>query len=73
MLTWCILVAEIGALLLTEIGALLFSDYKQIRLYQKLGFKKHTTIKDFFIDNYPEPIYENGKQLIDMVVLKKDI
>ncbi|MFN3406045.1 MAG: tetratricopeptide repeat protein, partial [Cytophagaceae bacterium] len=29
LLTWCILVAEIGAFLFTENGALLFSDYKR--------------------------------------------
>lgn len=49
------------------------NSVKQLQLYQKLGFKKFEIIKGFFIDNYPEAIYENGKQLKDMVVLKKDI
>ncbi|MFN3403805.1 MAG: hypothetical protein ACK40G_06900, partial [Cytophagaceae bacterium] len=33
LLTWCILVAEIGAFLFTENGALLFSDYRTTFLY----------------------------------------
>ena len=49
------------------------NSFKQLALYQKSGFKEFKIIKDFFIDNYPEAIYENGKQLKDMVVLKKDI
>lgn len=28
--------------------------------------------KDYFIDNYDNSIYECGKQLIDMVYLKKE-
>ncbi|MFN3405886.1 MAG: hypothetical protein ACK40G_17460, partial [Cytophagaceae bacterium] len=32
LLTWCILVAEIGAFLFTENGALLFSDYNRAKL-----------------------------------------
>lgn len=46
---------------------------KQLELYQKLGFVKFKLVKDFFLKNYPYPIYENQKQLIDMVLLKKDI
>ncbi|MBP7902476.1 MAG: GNAT family N-acetyltransferase [Spirochaetes bacterium] len=44
----------------------------QINLYQKAGFEIYDKKKNFFIDNFPEPIYENGVQLIDMVMLKKD-
>ena len=28
------------------------------------------TIKEFFVDNYDHEMFENGKQLIDMVYLK---
>lgn len=45
----------------------------QLNLYRKLGFIDFKIIKDFFIENYPNTIYENGKQLKDMVVLKKDV
>ncbi len=49
------------------------ASLKQLALYQRVGFKKHDVIKDFFIDNYPEPIFENGIQLKDMIVLEKKI
>lgn len=39
--------------------------------YQKCGFEKSHIVKDFFVDNYDHPIYEGGKQLRDMVYLKK--
>lgn len=43
-----------------------------IPFYENCGFTKSHCIKNFFIDNYNHPIYENGKQLVDMVYLKKD-
>ena len=41
--------------------------------YEKCGFIKTDIIKNFFIDNYDQPIYEAGKQLIDMIVLEKTL
>lgn len=41
--------------------------------YERLGFHRSHTIPRFFTDHYDHPIYECGKQLIDMVVLKKDL
>ena len=46
---------------------------KQLQLYQKVGFEIFDVKKNFFIDNYPEPIFENGKQCRDMVMLKKQL
>src|SRR5690554_2001715 len=43
---------------------------KQINFYQKNGFKPFGIRRNFFIENYPEPIFENGIQLKDMVLLK---
>ena len=40
--------------------------------YEKCGFKESHRVKDFFIENYDNPIYECGKQLTDMIYLKKD-
>ena len=40
--------------------------------YEKCGFKVSHRVKDFFIENYDNPIYECGKKLTDMVYLKKD-
>lgn len=42
----------------------------QIRFYEKHGFKKFGVRKNFFIENYDQPILENGIQLKDMVLLK---
>jgi ribosomal protein S18 acetylase RimI-like enzyme len=38
--------------------------------YQKCGFTESHRIKNFFTDNYDHPMYENGKQLVDMIYLK---
>lgn len=41
-----------------------------IPFYKKCGFKESHRVKNFFVDNYDHLIFENGKQLIDMVYLK---
>lgn len=42
-----------------------------LRFYKRCGFEKAHTVKNFFIDNYDHPMYEDGKQLVDMVYLKR--
>ncbi len=44
---------------------------KTLNFYKKRGFKETYRLKNFFIDNYSHPIFEDGKQLIDMIYLKK--
>ena len=44
-----------------------------IPFYEKCGFERSHIVKDFFIDHYDHPIYECGKQLVDMVYLKRKI
>jgi len=44
------------------------SSLSQLGLYQKCGFRMSYIKADFFA-SYPEPIYENGIQCLDMVVL----
>ncbi len=44
-----------------------------IPFYKECGFQESHRIKNFFVDNYDHPIIECGKQLIDMVYLKKDL
>ncbi|CAI8699018.1 GNAT family N-acetyltransferase [Chryseobacterium sp. IT-36CA2] len=45
------------------------TGFQQIRFYEKNGFIKSGILKDFFIENYATPIYENGLQMRDMVLL----
>ena len=42
-----------------------------IPFYKNCGFKEAYRVKNFFIENYDHPIFECGKQLIDMVYLVK--
>ena len=42
-----------------------------LTLYNKCGFTESHRIKNFFIDNYDHRMFEDGKQLIDMVYLKR--
>ncbi|MDO5396993.1 MAG: GNAT family N-acetyltransferase [bacterium] len=44
-----------------------------VPFYEKCGFQRSHVIKNFFTDNYDHPIFECGKQLVDMVYLKKII
>lgn len=44
---------------------------KTLNFYKKRGFKETHRLKNFFINNYSHPIFENGQQLIDMIYLKK--
>lgn len=46
---------------------------KEIEFYKKSGFTINSTRKNFFIDNYKDPIYENGMQIKDMVMLSIDL
>lgn len=41
-----------------------------LTFYQKCGFVYSHRIANFFIDNYDHPIFEEGKQLKDMIYLK---
>lgn len=72
----------IGEQMITQIKKICYPKYKriivgtadcgikQIRFYERNGFQKYDVRKNFFIDNYPEPIFENGVQLKDMQLLK---
>lgn len=47
------------------------SSVGQLYLYQQAGFSIIKIIKNFFPDNYDEPIIENGIECRDMLVLSK--
>lgn len=42
-----------------------------LNFYTKCGFVRSHTVKDFFVDNYDHAIYDNGRQLVDMVYMKR--
>lgn len=42
-----------------------------LRFYEKNGFRISHRIKNFFVDNYDHPIFDNGIQLVDMIYLSK--
>lgn len=44
-----------------------------LNFYKKKGFVETHRIKNFFTENYSHPIFENNKQLIDMIYLKKTL
>lgn len=44
-----------------------------VPFYEALGFVKAYVEKDFFTDNYPEAIIENGKALDDMIYLERKL
>lgn len=44
-----------------------------IPFYENCGFRKSYCIKDFFVNNYENPIYEDGIRLKDMVYLEKKL
>ncbi len=44
-----------------------------VPFYEKCGFARSHVVKDFFTDNYREPIIDGGVVLADMVYFKKKI
>lgn len=44
---------------------------RQLSLYKSEGFVAFDVRKNFFVDNYPHPLYEGGVPLKDMILLKK--
>ena len=44
-----------------------------IPFYEKCGFTRSHTVKNFFTDHYDHPIYECGIQLVDMIYLQRKL
>ena len=44
-----------------------------VAFYARFGFTHSHTVTGFFTDNYPEPLYEDGVLLTDMLYLKKEL
>jgi len=41
-----------------------------LNFYRSCGFTESHRIKNFFTDNYDHPMFEDGKQMVDMIYLK---
>lgn len=46
---------------------------KNVLFYKQKGFIKSRIIKNFFIENYPQKIIENNRQIKDMIYLIKKL
>ena len=44
------------------------TGYRQISFYERNGFSRYGIKRNYFIDNYTEPIIENGVLLRDMLM-----
>lgn len=44
-----------------------------IPFYEKCGFRRFNIIKNFFVENYDHPVFECGIQLVDMIIMRKNI
>lgn len=44
-----------------------------LSFYESCGFEQSYRVKNFFTDNYEQPIFEGETQLVDMIYLKKNI
>ena len=49
------------------------SGFKQMKLYQKCGFRIVGVDRDFFLRNYDVELFEEGIQIIDMVRLSREL
>lgn len=45
------------------------SSIHQLKLYQSCGFVIDQILENYFVEHYPEPIYEDGIQCIDRIEL----
>ena len=46
---------------------------RQVNFYRKNGFSPCGLRKNFFLDNYPEPVFEEGQRLCDMLLLERKV
>ena len=49
------------------------SSIDTLAFYQKMGFRFQCIRRDFFLQHYTEPIFENGIQCRDMIILEQKL
>nr|WP_086937365.1 GNAT family N-acetyltransferase [Thaumasiovibrio occultus] len=71
LLRYCLVALSHKGIQRVELGTGTFGY--QLTYYQRLGFRVETVVKNYFLDNYPEPIFEQGIQHKDMLRLSIDL
>ena len=72
LLTEAIRIAQQHGAKILEVGTANCS-LMQLAFYQKAGFRIVGVERDFFLKHYPEPMFENGIQCMDMVRLELNL
>lgn len=49
------------------------TSHGNLDFYGKCGYHRERVLKNFFTDNYPEPVYDEGEQCVDMIYLGKTL
>jgi ribosomal protein S18 acetylase RimI-like enzyme len=49
------------------------TSFPQLALYQRTGFQIKDKIENYFLENYSEPIFENGILCKDLIIMEKEI
>ena len=49
------------------------SSMTNMLIYTKLGYTYSHKIENYFIEYYPQEIYENGMQAVDLMYFKKSL
>ncbi len=49
------------------------TSHGNLDFYEKCGYRRERVLKNFFTDNYPEPVYDEGEQCVDMIYLGKTL
>ena len=66
----------LGSALVNHLAALYQGRFQEMQVgtsdngspfYRRLGFLPSHVVANFFVDNYPEPIFDGGQQCVDMV------
>lgn len=70
LLAWIVDYYEKAGAARLEVGTGSFGY--QLAFYQRQGFRVTAIDRDFFTRNYPEPIFEQGIQLLDMLRLTRE-
>lgn len=46
------------------------ANIQSVAFFKWMRFRRYRVVKNYYTDNYPEPIYNNGRQCVDKIYLK---